>query len=77
MDEATEVWELGSRMSRTLKKGVIQTEASYIRDGGRPSGGALQREPPNHRTLLRLRAAVARAQGMSWTAARGAVGAGR
>jgi hypothetical protein len=41
-----------------LKKGVIQTEACYIRDGGRPSGGALQREPPNHRTLLRLRAAV-------------------
>ncbi len=45
-------------MSRKLKKGVIQTEARYIRDGGRPSGGALQREPPNHRTLLRLRAVV-------------------
>ncbi len=41
-----------------LKKGVIPTEACYIRDGGRPSGGALQREPPNHRTLLRSRAAV-------------------
>lgn len=45
-------------MSRKLKKGVIQREACYIRDGGRPSGGALQREPPNHRTLLRLRAEV-------------------
>ncbi len=45
-------------MSRKLKKEVIQTEARYIRDGGRPSGGALQRGPPNHRTLLRLRAAV-------------------
>ncbi len=45
-------------MSRKLKKEVIQTEARYIRDGGRPSGGALQREPPNHRTLLRLGAVV-------------------